>query len=200
MDGPLLISPDLSAARLNVAWSKRFSTRGGIGFPIGRRSRSTSLEIGVAVQDPDYLREPHITYDERFLEFLRGLAAIGKDDKLFPKDCRTCGKTYHSFPQYLCATTPKGHGFEDESDVMNRPFTMVYRHCPCGNTLVLTLTQDTFPLLDKMWAMLKEVAEERDQPLRQVVSKFVEECVGYILLRDNPCLERTASEQQPDLG
>jgi hypothetical protein len=152
------------------------------------------------VQDPNCVEETHIKHDERFLEFLRRLAEIGKDDKLFPKGCRTCGKTYLSFPQYLCATTPKGHSLEDESEVMNRPFTMIYRHCTCGNTLVLTLTQETFPLLDEMWAMLKQVAEERNQPLRQVVSQFVEECVDYILLRDNPCLEQTVSEKQNDLG
>ncbi len=152
------------------------------------------------MQDPNCLEETHIQYDKRFLEFIRLLAEIGKDDKLFPKDCRTCGTQYHSFPQYLCGTTPKGHSFEDGSEVMHRPFTMIYRHCPCGNTLVLTLTRETFPLLDEMWAMLKQVAQDRGQSLQQVVSQFVEECVDYILLRDNPCLERTVSEPQHDLG
>jgi hypothetical protein len=152
------------------------------------------------MQDPTCIEEEHGEYDERFLEFIKLVAAIGKDEKLFPKDCRTCGTKYDSFPQYLCATTPKGHTLEDGSDVMNRPFTMVYRHCPCGNTLVLTLTQETFPVLDQMWAMLKLVAEERDQTLQEVVSQFVEECEDYILFRDNPCLGRTLSEEQHDLG
>jgi hypothetical protein len=153
---------------------------------------------GVAMQDPTCIEEAHGEYEERFLEFIKLLAAIGKDEKLFPKDCRTCGTKYDSFPQYLCATTPKGHTLEDGSDVMHRPFTMVYRHCPCGNTLVLTLTQETFPVLDQMWAMLKHVAEERDQTLQEVVSRFVEECADYILFRDNPCLHRSLSEEQHD--
>jgi hypothetical protein len=152
------------------------------------------------VQDSNCSEGTQIKHDERFQDFIRLLAAVGNNDKLFPKDCRTCGKTYRSFPQYLCATTPKGHSLEDGSDVMHRPFTMIYRHCPCGNTLVLTLTRETFPLLDEMWAMLKQVAEERGQTLREVVSQFVEECVDYILLRDNPCLERTVSDEQHDLG
>ncbi len=146
------------------------------------------------MQDPTCIEKTHGEHEKRFLEFMRLLAEIGKDEKLFPKDCRTCGRQFASFPQYLCATTPKGHSLEDCSEVMHRPFTMVYRHCPCGNTLVLTLTRETFPMLDKMWAMLKHVAEERDQTLQEVVSQFVEECAEYILLRDNPCINRTASE------
>jgi hypothetical protein len=152
------------------------------------------------MQDPTCIEEAHGEYDERFLEFIKLLAAIGKDEMLFPKDCRTCGKKYDSFPQYLCATTPRGHTLEDCSDVMDRPFTMVYRHCTCGNTLVLTLTQETFPMLDQMWDMLKHVAEERDQTLQDVVSQFVEEFTDYILFRDNPCLGRTVSEEQHDPG
>lgn len=148
------------------------------------------------MNDPSRLEETHYEYDERFLEFIRLLAAIGHDQNLFPKECRTCGRKFSSFPQYLCATTPKGHSLEDCSEIMHRPFTMIYRHCPCGNTLVLTLTQETFPMLDQMWVMLKRVAEERSQTLQTVVSEFVEQCAEYILLRDNPCFDPTYSERQ----
>ncbi len=139
------------------------------------------------MQNPTLLQRTHGEYDERFLEFIKLLAAIERNHGLFPKDCRTCGRKFVSFSEYFWATTCKGHGLEDCSDVMLRPFTMIYRHCPCGNTLVVTLTRETFPMLDNLWAMLQRVAAERQEPLQTVVSQFVEKCSDYILARNKPC-------------
>ncbi|MGB6068649.1 MAG: hypothetical protein WBG50_27890 [Desulfomonilaceae bacterium] len=139
------------------------------------------------MQNPTRLERTHGECNERFSEYIKLLAAIGRNHELFPKDCRTCGKKFGSFSEYVWATAPKGHSLEDCSDVMLRPFTMIYRHCPCGNTLVLTLTRETFPMLDNMWAMLHSVAAERHEPLQTVVSQFVQECSDYILVRNNQC-------------
>jgi len=76
--------------------------------------------------------------------------------------------------------------FEDCKEVMGKPFTMVYRHCPCGNTLVLTLTEENFPSLDRMWAMLHAEATKSGIPLEALVKEFSRQCDRYILCGDNP--------------
>jgi hypothetical protein len=118
--------------------------------------------------------------NERFLKFIRLLARMNTNDKLFPKPCRACGTTFDSFAEYLSATIPKGHTWEDCEEVMRKPFTMLYRHCTCGNTLVLTLTEDTFPSLREFWAMLREEAELSQRPLNDVVKDFAEQCDQYM--------------------
>lgn len=118
---------------------------------------------------------------------LAEMDATTGEGKLFPKKCRVCNKEFHRFSEYLCATTPKGHVFEDCKEVMGKPFTMMYRHCPCGNTLVLSLTEQTFPKLDLMWSMLRDEATASKRPLQEVVKEFSSQCDRYILERDNPC-------------
>jgi len=119
-------------------------------------------------------------YNEQFLDFIKLLVLMDKSDKLFPKPCRACGTTFDSFAEYLCATIPKGHTWEDCEEVMNKPYTMLYRHCTCGNTLVLTLTLDTFPMLRELWAMLRQEAEKSQRPLNDVVKDFAEQCDQYM--------------------
>lgn len=77
--------------------------------------------------------------------------------------------------------------FEDCKEVMGKPFTMVYRHCPCGNTLVLTLTDTNFPSLDRMWSMLHDEATNSGVPLEALVREFARQCDRYIVRGDNPC-------------
>jgi hypothetical protein len=114
-------------------------------------------------------------YNPRFLEFLRLFLAINDDGKLFPKECRTCGRTFTSLANYLWSTVAKVHCLEDAEPIMGRPFTMTYRHCGCGNTLVLTFTDETYPLLGALWAMLRQEAEQRGRPLKEVVRDFAEQ-------------------------
>ncbi len=40
-------------------------------------------------------------YNKRFLEFIRLLALIGKDSRLFPRKCQTCGKDHKNLAGYL---------------------------------------------------------------------------------------------------
>jgi hypothetical protein len=122
-----------------------------------------------------------------FEEFFHLFSIIRSDKNLFPKACRTCGAVYNNYAQYLCLTRPKGHVFEDCSAIMNRPFTMVYRHCSCGNTLVLTLTAETFPELERFWSRLAQEASESCRPLVEVVAEFSAECDRHILDAENPC-------------
>ena len=126
-----------------------------------------------------------------FLEFIKKFADLHDDERLFPKQCRSCGQEFFSFEEFLCHTIPKKHVLEDYSRVMKRPHTMVYRHCPCGNTLVLTLNEDIFPSLNEFWKMLGNLSEERGVPLAQVVGEFVSMCDCHLLL-NNPCLKPAA--------
>jgi len=126
------------------------------------------------------LEEYEAKYDERFLKFIKLLVLLDNSDKLFPKPCRACGTSFSTFSEYLSATIPKGHTWEDCEEVMKKPFTMLYRHCTCGNTLVLTLTEETFPLLKEFWATLREEAEQSGRPLKDVVTDFAEQCDQYM--------------------
>ncbi len=124
-----------------------------------------------------------VQYHARFLEFLKLLASLEENDKLFPKECRVCGRSYRRLSSYVRHTYPKAHMMEDCADVMKKPFTMMYRHCSCGNTLVLTLTEDVFPKLDRLWAMLGREAESTGDPLKTVVTEFVEQWDHYMITR-----------------
>ena len=119
-------------------------------------------------------------YHQRFLEFIKHLMVINTSDKLFPKECRACGKRFSSLSEYLCTTVPKAHTFENCHEVMKKPFTMVYRHCTCGNTLVLSLTEQNFPMLNDLWNMLGREAEETGRPLNEVVTDFTDQCERYM--------------------
>jgi hypothetical protein len=133
------------------------------------------------MQEPGYLdTEVSSDYDAVFFELLRFIAAIEEDPKLFPKVCRVCGMEFGSFAGYLGLTKPKGHVLEDCAEVMNRPYTMVYRHCTCGNTLVLTLTQQNMPMLETFWAILRKEAENSGKELRTVILDFIERLDLYI--------------------
>jgi hypothetical protein len=119
-------------------------------------------------------------YNPRFLEFIKLLMLIDTSEKLFPKECRTCGKQFRSLSEYLCTTAPKAHTFENCQAVMRKPFTMVYRHCTCGNTLVLSLTEQNFPQLNEFWTMLEQEAAETGKELLSIVSEFTDECERYM--------------------
>lgn len=80
----------------------------------------------------------------RFSEFIQLFYMLGKHEKLFPKICRTCGTEYHSFSEFLQGTRPLAHGLQDASEVMHTPYTLQYRNCTCGSTLVLSLTAETY--------------------------------------------------------
>lgn len=125
---------------------------------------------------PDYFKDC-----DSLVDFVSQFAAIDADDKLFPKTCRTCGRSYCNFAEYVAATSPKGHCLEDCQEVMGQPFTMMYRHCKCGNTLVISLTSETFPRLDEFWAMLRKQADTLGIPLREIVKSFATRCEEHIV-------------------
>lgn len=118
--------------------------------------------------------------DPRFREFIELFARIGSDERIFPKKCNACGKMYRSFPEYIHATTPAGHALEDCTDVMQVPYAMQYRNCRCGTTLVLSITEETYPLIERFWNTLREIASEEKRPLAKVVSDFRDQCNRYV--------------------
>ncbi len=117
--------------------------------------------------------------DPRFLEWLRRMSSSDELQGLFPKKCAVCGKEYPSFGAFVCGTTPKGEVFQDASSVMNRPFTMVYRHCSCSNTLVVTLTEMAFPMIDGLWELLRAEADTSGKDLKEVTKEFARQCDAF---------------------
>jgi hypothetical protein len=62
---------------------------------------------------------------------------------------------------------------------------MLYRHCTCGNTLVLSLTEKIFPELNAFWEMLQKEASESGRSLKEVVADFARQLDSYVLSRNS---------------
>ena len=124
-------------------------------------------------------------YNERFIEFIKLFALIGKDSRIFPKKCKSCGKVFQSFPEYIHATSPVQHCLEDYREDSDDFGTMQYRNCLCGTTLLINFTRDVYPLLDSFWEMVGREAREREMPVREIVSEFREQCNKYIMEHKN---------------
>ncbi|MFC1834804.1 hypothetical protein ACFL2Q_08735 [Thermodesulfobacteriota bacterium] len=122
-----------------------------------------------------------ICYDEQLLEFMQEFLCEEVDRCIFPKTCRACSTVFKNICEYIQFTIPKAHVLEDCEEVMGKPYTMIYRHCTCGNTLVMSLTAEIYPMLRELWIELRKRAEESGKPLKEVVSEFREQCDHYIL-------------------
>jgi hypothetical protein len=122
-----------------------------------------------------------ISFDRYFQEFIEAFKRFNSNGALFPKLCRVCDRSFNSYAEYVELTVPKGHVFEDGSETMGSPWTMLYRHCVCGNTLVLTLTDESFPELEQFWEKMRLLADTSGKPLKEIVSLFREECDGHIM-------------------
>lgn len=109
---------------------------------------------------------------ELFRESAELIVRPHENGDLFPKECRTCGRVYANLGEYVFRTEPKGHVFEDCSEAMGKPYTMVYRHCGCGNTLVMTLTAENSPHLERFWAILAKCAQDRNKPIVKIIEEF----------------------------
>lgn len=125
------------------------------------------------MEEPNFYGKSKNDDNPRFSEYIALFQSINDTDLLFPKPCRACGRKFESISDYLCYTSPKGHSMEDASSVMQMQFTMMYRHCACGNTLVLTFTEAIFPQLENLWSMLQQEAESTGKSLQDVVLAFM---------------------------
>ncbi len=126
-------------------------------------------ELGAPV-----LRNPN------FLKFINLLAVLNKSGRIPPKECRACGKVYCDLDQYIWDTEAKAQTMEDAGGVMSKAFTMLYRNCSCGNTLVLTLTGEIFPEINEFWNMIRTEAQEKECPAKEVVLSFMHDWEDYI--------------------
>ncbi len=125
-------------------------------------------------------------YNRRFMEFIEIFARLGEDTRLFPKKCRSCGKAYQSFPEYIHGTSAVQHCLEDYRDVSSGLGTMQYRNCSCGTTLTISFSQDDYPMLDRFWEMIGREAKKSSRPVQEVVSEFREQCNRYIVEQADP--------------
>ncbi len=111
---------------------------------------------------------------DAFHTLRRILEEIEVGEHLFPRPCRNCQRTFHSFSEYLLDTVPIGNTFKDYTADMGKPYAMVYRHCICANTLVMTLTADTFPSLERFVAALRKEAARCGREPGEVAGEFTE--------------------------
>ncbi len=121
------------------------------------------------------LRACKKTRDEVFNDFFQQFSSINNDQGLFPKKCRTCGKKYDSLYLYIHDTEAKAQSMEDAGEIFGKSFTMIYRNCSCGNTLVVTITDEILSSVRDFWQAMKELAETSEEPLKNVVTVFMKE-------------------------
>jgi hypothetical protein len=121
-----------------------------------------------------------------FLKFRQFFVEAGAEGKRFPKTCSLCGKKYLNLADYVRSTHTKGHSMEDYRGAMGKPFTMIYRHCSCGNTLALALTGDDCSFLDQFWQAISLEAQLSGRSVREVVSEFVSQWELYIISDNDP--------------
>lgn len=126
----------------------------------------------------------HFSYTPRLLKFVKLFAAFGQDQKVFPKRCKNCGRTYRTFSEYMKATTPLDQSLENYESIQNTPYTIQYRNCSCGSTLALAFTEENFPMIREFWAALYEEARETGNSLRDVINRFRDECNQYMDIDD----------------
>ncbi len=128
--------------------------------------------------------EPSSDYNKFFLEYMRLFTEAGNSEKLFPKQCAACKRKFRSLADYVGSTAPRRHSMEDCRSTMGRPFTMIYRQCGCGNTLVINVTEEAFAFLDSFWDMLTGEAQKQGKPLAEVVTDFVGQWERYVRHRE----------------
>jgi len=75
---------------------------------------------------------------------------------------------------------------EDYREAMGKPFTMIHRHCDCGNTLALVFTGEDCVFLDQFWKTISLEAERSAKSVREVVSDFVSQWELYLISEHNP--------------
>lgn len=87
-------------------------------------------------------------------------------EKLFPKDCASCGRRFNTMKEYLENTVhvgqPRSYDADEQDWQPKNPLgTFSFADCKCGNTLVLGSTNvvDT----ETMWQLLAWVKKEADK-------------------------------------
>ena len=133
-----------------------------LNYDLAQATAFVKVELGAPV-----LRNPN------FLKFINLLAQLNKSGRIPQKECRACGKVYCDLDQYIWDTEAKAQTMEDAGGVMSKAFTMLYRNCSCGNTLVLTLTGEIFPEISEFWNMIRSEAQVSGLPVRDVVLSFM---------------------------
>ena len=133
------------------------------------------------MHDQDLLEKgTSFNYNESFLNYMRLFAEAGNSEKLFPKQCAACKRKFESLAHYIRSTASRRHSIEDCRSTMGRPFTMIYRQCGCGNTLVVNITEETFAFLDNFWEMLTSEAQRQGKHLTEVITDFVGQWELYL--------------------
>ncbi|MGO8881934.1 MAG: hypothetical protein ACLPVO_12380 [Desulfomonilaceae bacterium] len=124
-----------------------------------------------------------------FKDFIQQFSLINNDKDLFPKKCRTCGKKYESLYHYIYDTEAKAQSMEDAGEIMGKSFTMIYRNCSCGNTLVVSVTDEILPSIKDFWKAVRRLAYKSNMPVKEIVTSFVDEWERQIRNHFN-CVQR----------
>jgi hypothetical protein len=134
--------------------------------------------------DP-FRNKVQIEIKDAFVKFIRFFMDAGAAKKRFPRTCSLCGRQYHDLAYYIRSTHARGHSMEDYRGAMGKPFTMIHRHCDCGNTLALAFTGEDCLFLDQFWETISLEAERSAKSVREVVSDFVSQWELHVMSEHN---------------
>lgn len=134
-------------------------------------------------------RVPERTREMVFKDFIQQFSLINNDKDLFPKKCRTCGKKYESLYHYIYDTEAKAQSMEDAGEIMGKSFTMIYRNCSCGNTLVVSVTDEILPSIKDFWKAVRRLSYKSNMPVKEIVTSFIDEWESQIRNHFN-CVQR----------
>ena len=99
-------------------------------------------------------------------------------ERLFPRNCPSCGRRFISMKEYLENTVHLGQPRSYDADMQdwqpNSPLgTFSFSQCKCGNTITLSSSRvvDT----ETMWQLLswvKKEAQRRDIPINELLNEL----------------------------
>jgi hypothetical protein len=134
--------------------------------------------------DP-FRNKVQIEIKDAFVKFIRFFMNAGAAKKRFPRTCSLCGRQFHDLAYYIRSTHARGHSMEDYRGATGKPFTMIHRHCDCGNTLALAFTGEDCLFLDQFWETISLEAERSAKSVREVVSDFVSQWELHVMSEHN---------------
>ena len=85
---------------------------------------------------------------------------------LFPKTCRSCGRTFATLREYILSTKPVGATISYDAELGDWQTTdplgaAALANCPCGSTLALTTEGIPLPVIQEMLEWIRVQAERR---------------------------------------
>lgn len=114
----------------------------------------------------------------------------GHFERLFPRSCPRCGRSYASLRDFIEGTTRVGHPRSYDAEVGDwmptEPLgTMTVSNCSCGTTLALSTQGMPLPELHAGMHWLKTESQRRQKPPEEVLACLRDNIRQQVLTEGN---------------